>query len=177
MQRIFISSAQKELAAERRALKDYVHRDYTSTGSVQVMLFAARLEVWNPGSLPSVLTLAKLREPHGSFPANPLLAEPLYLAKYIERMGTGTRDMIRLCREAGLREPEFAVRDGFVQTLWRPPQPESQPELAKPTPEVTPKSPPKSNSRIPSTWNNWRLRSRSPPPKSPCKSHSCYKRP
>ncbi len=35
-------------------------------------------------------------------------------------MGTGTRDMIRLCQEAGLREPEFAVRDGFVQTIRRP---------------------------------------------------------
>jgi len=107
--------------AVREAIVNAVaHRDYTSTGSVQVMLFADRLEVWNPGALPSALTLQKLREPHGSFPANPLLAEPLYLAKYIERMGTGTRDMIRLCREAGLREPEFAVRDGFVQTLWRP---------------------------------------------------------
>lgn len=107
--------------AVREAIVNAVaHRDYTSTGSVQVMLFADRLEVWNPGNLPSALTLAKLREPHGSFPANPLLAEPLYLAKYIERMGTGTRDMIRLCREAGLREPQYTVRDGFVQTLWRP---------------------------------------------------------
>ena len=26
------------------------HRDYTSKASVQVMLFADRLEVWNPGS-------------------------------------------------------------------------------------------------------------------------------
>ena len=84
------------------------------------MLFADRLEVWNPGTLSPSLTLQQLREPHGSFPANPLLAEPLYLAKYIERMGTGTRDMIRFCRDAGLREPEFAIRDGFVQTLWRP---------------------------------------------------------
>lgn len=75
---------------------------------------------WNPCTLTSALTLQKLKEPHGSFPANPLLAEPLYLAKYIERMGTGTRDMIRLCNEAGLREPDFAIRDGFVQTLWRP---------------------------------------------------------
>lgn len=109
--------------AVREAIVNAVaHRDYTSSGSVQVMLFADRLEVWNPGNLPSALTLQKLREPHGSFPANPLLAEPLYLAKYIERMGTGTRDMIRLCREAGLREPEFAVRDGFVQILWRPTQ-------------------------------------------------------
>lgn len=35
-------------------------------------------------------------------------------------MGTGTGDMIRRCREAGLREPEFTARDGFVLTLWRP---------------------------------------------------------
>ena len=67
------------------------HRDYASNGSVQVMLFADRLEVWNPGGLPPSLTLAKLRLPHGSVPANPLLAEPLYLTQYIERMGTGTR--------------------------------------------------------------------------------------
>ena len=67
------------------------HRDYTSNGSVQIMLFADRLEVWNPGTLPPSLTLEKLRHPHGSVPGNPLLAEPLYLAKYIERMGTGYR--------------------------------------------------------------------------------------
>jgi len=107
------------------------HRDYTSNGSVQVMLFADRLEVWNPGRLPQSLTLAMLREPHGSVPGNPLLAEPLYLVKYIERMGTGTRDMIRLCRGAGLREPEFAQRDGFVTTVWRASQPESQPEIGE----------------------------------------------
>ena len=63
------------------------HRDYTSTASVQVMLFADRLEVWNPGGLPPNLSLQSLRQPHGSYPANPLIAEPLYLAKYIERMG------------------------------------------------------------------------------------------
>jgi len=29
-----------------------VHRSYESTGSVQIMLFKDRLEVWNPGTLP-----------------------------------------------------------------------------------------------------------------------------
>ena len=95
------------------------HRDYTSNGSVQVMLFSDRLEVWNPGSLPPALTLDKLRKPHSSFPANPLLAESLYLAKYIERMGTGTRDMIQDCRNAGLLEPDFSLTDGFVATVYR----------------------------------------------------------
>ncbi len=96
------------------------HRDYTSNGSVQVMLFADRLEVWNPGRLPPSLTLEKLRHPHASVPHNPLLAEPLYLSKYIERMGTGTGDMIRDCREVGLSEPQFSISGGFfVATIWR----------------------------------------------------------
>ncbi|MBI5592007.1 MAG: DUF4062 domain-containing protein [Deltaproteobacteria bacterium] len=98
------------------------HRDYTSNGSVQVMLFADRLEVWNPGTLPPSLTLEQLRQPHGSVPGNPLLAEPLYLTKYIERMGTGTGDMIERCRMAGLPEPEFKLTDGFVITLRRNPE-------------------------------------------------------
>ena len=97
-----------------------VHRDYADNASVQVMLFADRLEIWNPGRLPPPLTLEKLRTAHSSVPANPLLAEPLYLAEYIERMGTGTLDMIRRCAEAGLPEPEFAVADGFVATIQRP---------------------------------------------------------
>ena len=95
------------------------HRDYTDNGSVQVMLFADRLEVRNPGRLPPPLTLEKLREAHRSVPGNPLLAESMYLAEYIERMGTGTLDMIRRCVEAGLPEPEFAVADGFVTTIRR----------------------------------------------------------
>ncbi len=97
------------------------HRDYTSNGSIQVMLFSNRLEVWNPGTLPPSLTLANLRQPHSSVPANPLLAESLYLAKYIERMGTGTRDMIHDCKMAGLAEPEFSLTDGFVATVYRKP--------------------------------------------------------
>jgi len=105
------------------------HRDYTSNGSVQVMLFADRLEIWNPGNLPPSLSLEKLRQHHGSVPGNPLLAEPLYLTKYIERMGTGTLDMIRRCHDAGLPEPEFAISDGFVTTIRR--------EISV-TPEVTP---------------------------------------
>ena len=95
------------------------HRDYTSNGSVQVMLFSDRLEVRNPGRLLPPLTLEELRVAHNSVPGNPLLAEPLYLAEYIERMGTGTLDMIRRCVEAGLPEPEFSVADGFVTTVRR----------------------------------------------------------
>jgi predicted HTH transcriptional regulator len=98
------------------------HLDYTSNGSVQVMPFSDRLEVWNPGTLPPTLTLARLRLPHGSVPGNPLLAESLYLTKYIERMGKGVDDMIERCRNAGLLEPEFYLTDGFVTIICRKPE-------------------------------------------------------
>ena len=96
------------------------HRDYTDSSSVQVMLFADRLEVMNSGRLPPPLTVDKLRLPHQSLPGNPLLAESMYLLQYIERMGTGTVDMIRRCAEAGLPEPEFDVGAGFLIRIWRP---------------------------------------------------------
>ena len=95
------------------------HRDYTDGGSVQVMLFADRLEVVNSGGLPPGLTVEKLRAAHQSVPRNPLLAESMYLMRYIEKMGTGTVDMIRRCAEAGLPEPEFEVGSGFVTRIWR----------------------------------------------------------
>jgi hypothetical protein len=96
------------------------HRDYHSNASVEVRLFADRLEVWNPGSLPGTLTLDDLRNDHPSVPCNPLIAESLYLTRYIEKAGSGTQRMIELCREAGLPEPNYELRTGsFVLTLWR----------------------------------------------------------
>jgi ATP-dependent DNA helicase RecG len=96
------------------------HRDYNSNASVEVRLFADRLEVWNPGMLPGTLTLESLRGDHPSVPFNPLIAESLYLTRYIEKAGSGTQRMIELCREAALPEPDFELRQGsFVLTIWK----------------------------------------------------------
>ena len=104
------------------------HRDYASNASVQVMLFADRLEVWNPGRLPITLSFEQLTRPHASIPRNPLLAEPMFLARYVEKAGSGILDMLALCREVGLPAPEFRQEGGeFVQTLWRP-EPAEAPE-------------------------------------------------
>jgi len=96
------------------------HRNYCHNGFVQVILFADRVEVWNPGELPPGLTPDLLRKPHGPIPRNPLIAEPLFRVKYAEKVGTGTTDMIADCRDAGLPEPDFEQRGPhFVVTLWR----------------------------------------------------------
>jgi ATP-dependent DNA helicase RecG len=113
------------------------HRDYTSNASVEVMLFADRLEIWNPGTLPPSLTIESLSKTHSSQPGNPLIAEPLFLTKYIEKAGTGTVDIFDNCRKAGLRLPQFRLENGFfILTVWRKrakPQPESQPESSTST--------------------------------------------
>ncbi len=96
------------------------HRDYRSPGFVQVIVYANRIEVWNPGELPHGLTPEKLREPHAPMPHNPLLAEPLYRVKFVEKAGTGTTDMIEDCHTAGLPEPTFEQNGAhFVTTIWR----------------------------------------------------------
>ena len=96
-----------------------VHRDYNSTGSVQVMLFKDRLEVWNPGHLPPGMTIKKLSGEHSSRPVNPVLANPVYLTGYIEQMGTGTTDIIDSCEAMNLRTPEFYQDEDFRTILWR----------------------------------------------------------
>ena len=96
------------------------HRDYFSTGSVQVELYADRLEISNPGGINSALKKEDLFRRHRSYPNNPHIAEPMYLAKYIERLGSGLTDLIAACREAGLPEP--TIKDSaseYIITIWR----------------------------------------------------------
>ena len=96
------------------------HRDYASNASVQVTVFTDRIEVRNPGVLPSGWTLDRLRNPHSSVPRYPLIINPLFLTHYAEQTGTGTLDMITLTQKAGIPEPDFEQQgDEFVVTLWR----------------------------------------------------------
>ena len=57
--------------------------------------------------------MQKLHEPHKSLPANPLLADPMYWNGYIEKVGTGTEDIINKCREYGLKTLEFYQEEDF----------------------------------------------------------------
>ena len=93
------------------------HRDYTSNASIQVMLFKDRLEIWSPGFLPMGMTIEKLSKPHNSIPTNPLLANPMYLAGTIERMGTGTRDIIAQCKANDLKDPKF-IQDDILRLFY-----------------------------------------------------------
>ena len=96
-----------------------VHRDYNSTGSVQVTVTRNRIIVRNPGTLPVELTKADLMKEHGSYPHNPLVAEVMFQAGYIEKYGTGITENIRKMQEAHLLAPDIDLSAEFVTTIWR----------------------------------------------------------
>lgn len=83
------------------------HRDYESPANIQIRIFDNRLEIWNPGLLPENLSIDQLKKEHPSIPRNELIAKCFYMIKFIEQWGTGTNRIIRLCKEYGMKEPEF----------------------------------------------------------------------
>lgn len=115
-----VTSEIPEFVIREAIVNAVAHRDYTSHGFVQVIVFADRVEVWNPGRLPYGMSPQELRIAHGPLPRNPLIAEPLFRVGYAEKAGTGTTDMIRDSARAGLPEPDFEQRGPhFLVTLWR----------------------------------------------------------
>ncbi len=100
-------------AVQEAIVNAVAHRDYNDSSGIQVMVFIDRVEIWNSGTLPSQLTIADLKKPHRSFPGNPLIAEVFYLAEYIQKAGSGTIEMVKQCRQAGLPEPEFVNNRGY----------------------------------------------------------------
>ncbi|MBI4388151.1 MAG: putative DNA binding domain-containing protein [Candidatus Omnitrophica bacterium] len=110
--------------AIREALANALaHRDYKSTGRVQVRIFDDRMEIWNPGKLPSGLTVETLKETHDSIPTNPSIAKAFFWIRYAEEVGTGTNKIVRWCKKWGLSEPKFEERgSSFVVTFRKAPE-------------------------------------------------------
>ncbi|MFH0862752.1 MAG: RNA-binding domain-containing protein [Candidatus Altiarchaeota archaeon] len=93
------------------------HRDYFSKDATQICLFSDRLEITNPGSLPTGLP----RELFGtlSVQRNPLTYKLLRDYGYVEGLGSGIPRMINSMREYGLADPEFGIYEHFFRVILR----------------------------------------------------------
>jgi len=77
-----------------------MHRDWFNEGAnVFVEIYADRIEVSNPGGLPSGMLPSDLGRK--SVRRNPLIADLLHRIEYIEKAGTGIRRMREAVREHG----------------------------------------------------------------------------
>jgi ATP-dependent DNA helicase RecG len=122
---LFVSSVQREFAAERREVKDFVEADPLLGRFFSVFPFE---DIPASGIRPDEVYLEEVDR--CSIYVGMFGNVSLFLARYIERAGTGTLDMAALCTEAGLPPPQFRVEQGqFIQVL---------PRKIQNTPEVTP---------------------------------------
>ena len=83
-------------------------------------IFDDRLEISNPGRLPSGFTVADLARPHVSVAMNPLIAAVLYRRGIIEQWGSGTLKILELTERAGLATAEFEVRGPELVARFSP---------------------------------------------------------
>ena len=105
------------LVAIREAITNAVlHRDYHyDAARVFVSIFADRLEVENPGGLFSGLSLADLGK--RSVRRNRLVADLLFRARYVERVGSGIPRIRQALQENGNPPMEISASNFFAVTF------------------------------------------------------------
>lgn len=97
-----------------------VHRDYAVKGtSIYVRIYDNRVEIENPGGLPEGITKRDFGK--SSVRRNPIIADLFHRMGKVERMGSGIDRMRDLMREAGLKEPVFAMDTFFRVIFYRDP--------------------------------------------------------
>ncbi len=109
--------------ALREALINAVtHRKYLEKGiSVTVEIFDDRVEIYNFGALPKDLKISELGK--RSSARNPLIAQLMLRAGYIEKMGTGIKKMKNLVAKAGLKPINFEFTKFTTLIFYRKPLP------------------------------------------------------
>jgi len=109
-------------ALQEAVLNAIQHRDYEAyDGGISVVVRPNSIEVWNSGALPLGMTIDDLKRGHHSRPHNPDIAHVFFLRGYVERIGSGAQRMIKMCRSAGLPDPEWGQDSGGITVVLRKP--------------------------------------------------------
>jgi len=97
-----------------------VHRDYRDSSASIIKIFDNRIEFYNPGKLYGGITVQDLLS--GSYISrarNKLIARAFKEADIIERYGSGIIRVRKICKEYGVKEPDFnEISNGFQVILY-----------------------------------------------------------
>ena len=111
-----------EKALREALINAVIHTNYLEEGtSVTVEVYDDRVEISNFGGLPA--RLKKDQFGKKSVRRNPLVADLMARAGYIERMGTGIKKMRDLVKAEGLPPIKFEFDNFTTVTFYRPPYP------------------------------------------------------
>lgn len=109
-------------ALREAVLNALCHRQYERYNlTIGIAIYDDRIEIENPGILPPQITPENIRQPHISYPYNPLIANVLYSTTYIENWGSGVKRIMEACQKRGVTAPTWSINGGFiVVTFMRP---------------------------------------------------------
>ncbi len=107
-------------AVREAVINAIVHADYSQRGApLRISLFSDRLEIENPGLLPTGLTVEDIQKGISKL-RNRVIGRVFYELKLIEQWGSGIQRMTTACREAGLADPILEeIGTHFRVTLLR----------------------------------------------------------
>ncbi len=106
------------------------HRDYSiSGGKIRLFLFADRMEIYSPGSLPNTLSIKTM--PYRVFTRNQLLVNFLSRMRsrhtgraFLESRGEGVRGILEASKTHSGRRPEYELFGEELRlTIWAKPSP------------------------------------------------------
>lgn len=96
------------------------HRQYEKYNlTIGIAIYDDRIEIENPGILPPQLTPETIKQPHISYPYNPIMADVLFKTTFLENWGSGTGRIIDACRRQKIPEPEWKTQGGFITITFR----------------------------------------------------------
>jgi ATP-dependent DNA helicase RecG len=109
------------LVALREGLVNAVaHTDYSLQGmDIKVAVYADRLEVENPGTLPFGMTVVDIRAGISKI-RNPVIARVMRELDLMETWGTGFKRMREDCEEGGYPVPDWVELSSVIRTVFRP---------------------------------------------------------
>lgn len=84
-----------------------------------IAIYDDRIEIENPGMLPPQLTTETIKQPHISYPYNPIIADVLFKTTFLENWGSGAGRIIDACKRQNVPEPTWSMQGGFVIVTFK----------------------------------------------------------
>lgn len=137
-----------EEAIREAIINALCHRDYASSGTIQVRIYDDSMEIWNPGKLPPELSIRNLYRKHSSYPHNRLIANAFNRAGVIEHWGSGTLRIINACKAHGIKVQFKTDMGCLIVSLRKRMSDSNRGGSLKGSPKSSPKGSPKTEDQI-----------------------------
>jgi len=113
-----------ESALREAILNAIAHRNYFLNTNIQIYIFSDRVEIINPGGLPSGMSYADLGRK--SMPRNFLLFGMMQRMGLVEKVGTGILRMNHATEEYRLERPVIEVDENWFTIIFKRPERERE---------------------------------------------------